>query len=86
MDDEKRRSRERHVEILRRATPDERLRAASAQRRISLELLKAGLLARSPGLTDREVEDRMGEIVFGVEVWREIRERRQRRRPGPGSA
>jgi len=35
---------------------------------VSLELLKAGLLARFPTLTALELEDRMGEIVSGTEA------------------
>lgn len=86
MDEEKRRSLLTQIERLRDLTPDERLAAASEQRRISLELLRSGLRSRFPGLSDADIDDRAGEIIFGVETWREIRERRRSRLPGPGPA
>ena len=86
MDEFKQKSWEMQIERLRRATPEERLRAASAQREISKDLLRSGLLARFPDLTEAEIEDRMGEIIFGVEVWRDISERRRRYFGGPGPA
>ena len=86
MDEDKRRSLQEQFMRLRRATPEERLRAAAEQRRIALELLRGGLRARFPTLTDAELEDRMGEIIFGAEVWRDMRERRRRRASGAGPA
>ncbi len=85
MDEAKQRGMERHWARLRAATPDERLQAAAAQRRIGLELLRGGLRARFPHLSDAELEDRMGEILFGAEVWRGFRERRRMGGSGAGS-
>lgn len=86
MDEFKRKSWEMQIERLRRATPEERLQAAAAQREISKDLLRSGLLARFPDLTEAEIENRMGEIIFGVEVWRDICERRRHYFGGPGPA
>jgi hypothetical protein len=85
MDAEKRRSLEEHAVRLRSAGPDEKLRAAAEQRRISTELIRAGLRARFPDLDDERIEEKRGELTFGADVWREICERRQRRplRPPP---
>ena len=79
MDGAKRRSWEAHIARLRRATPDERLRAAAAQRRISIELLKAGLRARFPDLDQARIDSKAGELIHGAAVWRDICERRRTR-------
>jgi hypothetical protein len=60
------------------ATPDEKLRAAAEQRRITTELVRAGLRARFPGLSEEEIEFKRGELTCGSETWRMICERRQR--------
>lgn len=52
------------VADLRRRTPDERLRAAAAQRRISLELMRAGIRSRRPDLDPAAVERRLRELLF----------------------
>lgn len=85
MDDDKARSLDAHFERLKRATPEERLRAAAEQRRVSLELLRAGLRARFPDATEAEVEHRAGEAVFGAETWGMMCERRRRFADGRGA-
>ena len=70
------------MERLRSMTPDESLRAAAEQRRIALEFLRGGIRAQEPGLSDEDVENRVGESVFGREVWGDICERRRRCRDG----
>jgi hypothetical protein len=82
MDDAKRRSWEAQIARLRAATPDERLRAAADQRRVSTELLLAGLRERFPELDEEQIESKAGEIVFGASEWRSICERRRRRALG----
>lgn len=79
MDEAKKRSWEAHVARLRQATPDERLRAAADQRRVSTDLLRGGLRARFPRLDEAEIEWKTGEIIFGAAFWRELCERRRRR-------
>ena len=78
MDEAKRRSWEKQIRWLRKTTPDQRLRAAAEQRRISKELLFAGIRARHTDWDERQVEDKAGEIIFGAETWRDICERRRR--------
>ena len=78
MDEAKRRSWEKQIQRFRKATPDQKLRAAADQRRISGELLNAGIRARHPDLAESEVEDRAGELIFGTDMWRDICERRRR--------
>lgn len=80
MDEGKRRGWEAQMARLREASPDEKLQAAAEQRRISSELLRAGLRARFPDLDEEAIAWRQGELTFGPDVWREICERRQRRR------
>jgi hypothetical protein len=80
MDDLKRRSLELQYERLRAASPAEKLEAAAEQRRISTELARAGLRARFPDLDDEQIEQKRGELTFGADAWRNICERRQRRR------
>lgn len=74
------------IERWRRATPDERFRAAAAMRDAEKARLKADVQARFPQASEAEVESRMGEVIFGVEVWRDICERRRRCFGGPGPA
>lgn len=52
---------------LRRRTPEERLRAAASQRRISLELMRAGIRRREPALDAAGVERRLRESIFSTE-------------------
>lgn len=85
MHPEKRKPWREQIDRLRSATPDERLRAASAQRKIELELLKSGLRARFPSLSDAELQDRMGEIIFGKSTWQEMCDRRRRFSASPRS-
>ena len=65
---------------LRAATPEERLREAADLRRISLEVLRAGVEATFPALTADEVEVKVGEIIFGREFWQKVCELRRRRK------
>lgn len=80
MNDAKAASLSIHARRLAGASPDEKLRAAAEQRRISTELIRAGLRARFPDLGEEEIEFKRGELTFGAETWRMICERRQRRR------
>ncbi|NUN48146.1 MAG: hypothetical protein HUU15_04865 [Candidatus Brocadiae bacterium] len=82
MDADKHRSWLAGIERLRAATPDDRLRAAADQRRIGLELLRGGIKAQHPDISDEELDRRTGEAIFGQEVWREICERRRRCQTG----
>lgn len=80
MEEEKRSGWEAQIARLRTATPEEKLQAAAEQRRISTELIRAGLRARFPNIDEETLEWKRGELTFGVEVWKEICERRQRSR------
>jgi hypothetical protein len=80
VDEAKQRGLAIQYERVRAATVAERLEAAASQRRIALELLRGGLRSQFPHLTEEELETKMGEIIFGAGVWRDICERRRRRR------
>jgi hypothetical protein len=75
--DEKRRSRLAGIERLKQATIDERMRAASDQRRIAPDLLKGGLRSQNPGLSKEEVEFKAEEILFGRAVGQDMHDRRR---------
>ena len=64
MHPEEREGHVRMVEVLRRQTPDEKLRAAAAARRISMELMRAGIRMREPGLDPAGVERRLRELIL----------------------
>jgi hypothetical protein len=78
MDAAKRESWLEGPERQRSAPPDERLRAAADQRRIALDFLRGGIRARHPGISDEELENRVGIAGFGEPTWGDIRERRRR--------
>ena len=61
---EKHEGHERMIEDLRRRSPDEKLRAAAGARRISLELMRAGIRMREPDLDPAGVERRLRELIF----------------------
>ncbi len=73
-----------HMSRLGAATPEEKLRAAATARRRSLELLRAGVRSRHPGWSPDEVEDEVGFLIHGPEVWRLFRERDRGRNHATG--
>lgn len=71
----KRRLWREHMARIASASPEEKLRAAAAARRRSVELLRAGVRWRHPDWPADHVEDEVGSLIHGPEVWRLFQER-----------
>jgi len=64
-----------HMARISTATPEEKLRAAAAARRRSIEFLRAGVRRRHPDWFPDQIEDEVGLLIHGPEIWRLFRER-----------
>ena len=67
------RQHERYFQLLRDLTPAQRLRIVSSASRRMRAMAEAGVRMRAPTLSDREVQERVVELLYGADALARIR-------------
>lgn len=65
--------RERYFQLLRQLTPAQRLRIVSSASRRMRAMVDAGVRLRAPKLSEREVQERVVELLYGADVLARVR-------------